>query len=96
MNPQASGSGEITDTDLRASVPKKPCYACKSRRWWWRVDRPLGDWLCEVCHPPVETLFVRYSEVCGKEELLLVICAYLPKSRSPRDLDVIFPGLAKV
>ncbi len=28
--------------------PTRPCYTCRSSRWWQRSD---GGWVCGVCHP---------------------------------------------
>jgi hypothetical protein len=30
--------------------PEQPCFACRGQAWW---QRPDGDWVCGVCHPPL-------------------------------------------
>jgi len=28
--------------------PTRPCYICRTNRWW---QRPDGAWVCAACHP---------------------------------------------
>jgi hypothetical protein len=28
--------------------PTRPCYICRTNRWW---QRPDGGWVCAACHP---------------------------------------------
>ena len=40
----------LAPTPVRGSGrPARPCYICRTDRWW---QRPDGGWVCAACHPP--------------------------------------------